>query len=62
MFETKHDYIATYRGVKYDTNEQKEIYVSWWNEIHCDARRWFKYRGHAYRAYYQCGVKDSVLH
>jgi hypothetical protein len=59
---SNHKHIATYRGVEYDADEQKDNYVSWWNQIHCDARRWLVYRGNSYRAFDQCGVKDSVLH
>lgn len=46
--------IATYRGVKYDTEAHQSNFRSWWNEIHCNATRWFTYRGHQYRAYGEC--------
>jgi hypothetical protein len=46
--------IATYRGVKYDTEAHQSNFRSWWNEIHCNATRWFTYRGHQYRAYEEC--------
>jgi hypothetical protein len=48
--------IATYRGVKYDTETHKDKFKSWWNSIHCNATRWFVYRGNKYRAYDQCVV------
>ena len=54
------EHIATYRGVRYDTDQHKADYVAWWNRIHCDATRWFTYRGHAYRAYDQCAIGDKL--
>jgi hypothetical protein len=45
---------ATYRGVSYDTEEHKKEFKNWWNRIHCDATKWFVYRGKKYRAYEQC--------
>jgi hypothetical protein len=53
---------ATYRGVKYDTEAHQADCLAWWNKIHCDVTRWFVYRGNSYRAYDQCGIKDSVLY
>jgi hypothetical protein len=50
--------IATYRGVKYDTEKHKSSFLSWWNQIHCDATRWFSYRGLRYRAFDSCKKKD----
>jgi len=41
--------IATYRGVKYDTDIPKEEYVKWWNKVHHDASRHLVYRGLDYR-------------
>jgi hypothetical protein len=46
--------IATYRGIKYDTEEHQAAFKVWWNKIHCDATRWFTYRGKKYRAYGEC--------
>ena len=46
--------IATYRGVKYDTEKHKSSFLMWWNRIHCDATRWFSYRGLRYRAFDSC--------
>lgn len=46
--------VATYRGVKYDTETHQSSFKTWWNMIHCDAARWFKYRGHFYRGVNQC--------
>jgi hypothetical protein len=46
--------IATYRGVKYDTEAHQSNFRNWWNEIHCNAARWFTYRGKRYRAYGEC--------
>ena len=48
--------IATYRGVSYDTETHQAAFKAWWNRIHCDASRWFKYRGIIYR-----GVKECQL-
>lgn len=48
--------IATYRGVSYDTETHQANFKAWWNRIHCDASRWFKYRGISYR-----GVKECQL-
>ena len=41
--------IATYRGVKYDTDVPKKEYEEWWNKIHHDASRHLHYRGQDYR-------------
>lgn len=41
--------IATYRGVKYDTDAIKQDYKTWWNAIHHDASKYLKYRGMDYR-------------
>ena len=49
---------ATYRGVGYDTETHQANFRSWWNKIHCDATRWFVYRGQSYRAYDQCRIGD----
>lgn len=46
--------IATYRGVRYDTDKHQQEFTSWWNAIHCNATRWFTYRGNKYRAYGEC--------
>jgi len=46
--------IATYRGVKYDTETHQANFKAWWNRLHCDATRWFTYRGNKYRAYEEC--------
>ena len=46
--------IATYRGVRYDTEKHQTTFRDWWNRIHCDATRWFTYRGNQYRAYGEC--------
>lgn len=46
--------IATYRGVTYDTDTHQADFKTWWNRIHCDATRWFKYRGQKYRAFGSC--------
>ena len=46
--------IATYRGVRYDTDAHQKQFAIWWNRIHCDATRWFTYRGKQYRAYKEC--------
>ena len=46
--------IATYRGVRYDTEAHQKQFATWWNRIHCDATRWFTYRGKQYRAYKEC--------
>ena len=53
---------ATYRGVGYDTETHQASFRSWWNKIHCDATRWFVYRGQSYRAYGQCRIGDPVLY
>jgi hypothetical protein len=41
--------IATYRGVKYDTESIKDKYTSWWNSVHHDASKRLTYRGNDYR-------------
>ena len=46
--------IATYRGVKYDTETHQANFKAWWNRIHCDASRWFTYRGNSYRGTKEC--------
>jgi hypothetical protein len=46
--------IATYRGVSYNTEEHQANFKTWWNRIHCDATRWFTYRGKQYRAAKEC--------
>ena len=46
--------VATYRGVKYDTETHQASFKKWWNLIHCDPARWFTYRGHYYRGVNQC--------
>jgi len=46
--------IATYRGVSYNTDTHQSDFKAWWNRIHCDATRWFTYRGNKYRAYGEC--------
>lgn len=46
--------IATYRGVRYDTEKHQATFRDWWNEIHCNATRWFTYRGKQYRAFGEC--------
>jgi hypothetical protein len=46
--------IATYRGVKYDTETHQANFKTWWNRIHCDASRWLTYRGNRYRGTKEC--------
>ena len=46
--------IATYRGVSYDTETHQSNFKTWWNRIHCDATRWFTYRGAKYRGTKEC--------
>jgi hypothetical protein len=46
--------IATYRGVKYDTEQHQKDFISWWNAIHCNASRWLTYRGKKYRTVGEC--------
>ena len=46
--------IATYRGVKYDTETHQANFKAWWNRIHCDASRWLTYRGNRYRGTKEC--------
>ena len=46
--------IATYRGVSYNTEDHQKQFATWWNRIHCDASRWFKYRGASYRGAKEC--------
>jgi len=46
--------IATYRGVSYNTETHQSNFKAWWNRIHCDATRWFTYRGKQYRGFQQC--------
>ena len=46
--------IATYRGVPYDTETHQSNFKAWWNRIHCDATRWFTYRGAKYRGTKEC--------
>ena len=41
--------IATYRGVKYNTDTPKQEYKEWWNKIHHDASKHLVYRGTDYR-------------
>jgi len=41
--------VATYRGVKYNTDTPKQEYIQWWNLIHHDASRHLMYRGQDYR-------------
>jgi hypothetical protein len=48
--------IATYRGVKYDTEQHQKDFLAWWNQFHCNASLWFTYRGLKYR-----GVKECKL-
>lgn len=49
--------LATYRGVRYDTEQHQKQFIRWWNIIHCNATRWMTYRGNKYRAYDQCRPK-----
>ena len=46
--------IATYRGVRYATEKHQATFRDWWNSVHCDASRWFMYRGNKYRAFGEC--------
>ena len=48
--------IATYRGIKYDTETHQANFKTWWNRIHCDASRWFTYRGNLYRGTKECQI------
>jgi len=48
--------IATYRGVSYNTETHQSNFRAWWNRIHCDATRWFKYRGVSYRGTKECQI------
>ena len=41
--------VATYRGIKYNTDVPKTEYINWWNTIHHDASKKLIYRGQVYR-------------
>ena len=49
--------IATYRGVKYDTNTPKEEYVAWLDHVQSQAGGHLIYRGHDYKSNH--GVKAN---
>ena len=40
---------VTYRGCKYNTEDAKKEYVSWYNQTHAPAHSQNVYRGVAYR-------------
>jgi len=49
--------IATYRGVKYDTNLPKQEYMEWLELVQSQAGGHLIYRGHDYRPHHQVKTK-----
>lgn len=45
--------IATYRGVKYDTNLPKQEYMAWLELVQAQAGGHLIYRGHDYKPHHQ---------
>jgi hypothetical protein len=45
--------IATYRGVKYDTNLPKQEYMAWLELVQSQAGGHLIYRGHDYKPHHQ---------